>query len=794
MDPLLYGHNPEQGIVAVRQASDSTMRVYIRSPEGLTSKEVEFYPFFLLSDSSFLDNFPIKHWVKELQGSNFFRYLCAFTRWSEMWDAVHHIIEVYNRGAVKRVESFNDLPILHLRYDPVSQFLMQTGRTLFKGMNFEDLHRLQLDIETYTKHGQKFSNPNRPEDQIILIALSDNRGWEYVISGKNTSEKEMLLELVQIIRERDVDVIEGHNIFNFDLPYILKRCELCGIDFTVGRDGSSLRSSDSRSGSRERFTNYILYEIDGRHIIDTMLLLQSYDQSKRVLEHYGLKYAAQYFGFAKEDRMYIPADRISWYWDHEPDLLVRYALDDVRETRLLSDHLSRGVFYLAQMIPFNYGTAARLGSAVKIESLFVREYLHQKHSIPKPQMGAQTSGGYTDIFYTGLLGPIVDIDVESLYPSIMIGEKIGPKSDTLGICYRILENLTRMRLDAKRRMNKSENQTERMLLDALQSSFKILINSFYGYLGYSRGLFNDYEAADKVTQSGQKILHQLINSITSHLGIVVEVDTDGIFFVPPRSFQGEEKEKEFVKMISKDLPRGINLVMNGRYKVILSYKKKNYALLGYDNKIVIKGSSLISRSMEKFGRYFIQQCVDALLNRNINGLHELYLNVYRDIIEHKLSVADFAKTETLRESREEYLEAVEKGHRNRTAAYEVALANLTHWKIGDRIAYYITGTDMNVKGFEHCKLVDEWDPNFPDENMQYYLKRLLELAKKFEVFFTPEDFHAIFSTDDLFGFSAEGITPLMLHVPRVTEEVEEEESEVFQIHPTIELDESEHIV
>ena len=31
---------------------------------------------------------------------------------------------------------------------PTSQFLMQTGMTLFKGMEFTDVHRLQLDIET----------------------------------------------------------------------------------------------------------------------------------------------------------------------------------------------------------------------------------------------------------------------------------------------------------------------------------------------------------------------------------------------------------------------------------------------------------------------------------------------------------------------------------------------------------------------------------------------------------------------------------------------------------------------
>ena len=37
---------------------------------------------------------------------------------------------------------------------PVSQFLMRTGVTLFKEMRFEDLRRLQLDIETLSLNPQ----------------------------------------------------------------------------------------------------------------------------------------------------------------------------------------------------------------------------------------------------------------------------------------------------------------------------------------------------------------------------------------------------------------------------------------------------------------------------------------------------------------------------------------------------------------------------------------------------------------------------------------------------------------
>ncbi len=46
---------------------------------------------------------------------------------------------------------------------------------------------------------------------------------------------------------------------------------------------------------------------------------------------------------------------------------------------------------------------------------------------------------------------------------------------------------------------------------ALQNTFKILINSFYGYLGFAQGHFADFEAAARVTQIGRDLLKQMID-------------------------------------------------------------------------------------------------------------------------------------------------------------------------------------------------------------------------------------------------------------------------------------------
>ncbi len=786
---LLYGHNPEPGLLAVHPVADDRMRLYKRTSDGVVARDEEFFPFFHLSDSTLLEGFRKKHWLKTLDGGHYYRFLAAFQRWSEMWDAVRHVIERHNDRLKAGAGSFQDVPSLLLRTDPVSQYLLQSGMTLFGGMEFDDLHRLQLDIETYSSQARSFSNPARPEDRIILIALSDNRGYREVLDGRAHSEPDMLRRLFAVIREKDFDVIEGHNIYNFDLPYILRRCTLHGVDPQFGREGIRMRATDGRQMRTDRAQEVQVLDIPGRHIIDTWLLLQNYDHSKRKLESYGLKQAAQHFGFARENRVYINPDRISWHWDHEPDLLAEYALDDVDETRQLSDFLSPPHFYLTRLTPFNYGTAARNGSATKIESILLREYIRRRVSVPSPEPTRPTSGGYTDVFLTGVVGPVLDIDVESLYPSLMLTEGIAPHSESLGIFSGLLRELTTMRLQAKKEMKAAKDLSEKGKLDAIQSSFKILINSFYGYLGYGRGLFNDTIAADRVTKSGQELLRGLIRTIVDKQGAVVEVDTDGVFFVPPPNIRTEEQESRFVKSIASTLPEGISLALNGRYRKMLSYKPKNYALEGYDGKITLKGSSLTSRSIERFGRKYVRNCIEAILRGDIEGLHREYVDLHRDISSNKLQVEDFSRTETLRDGPEEYQEAVKKEKRNKSAPYEAALRVLGEWRKGEKVAFYITGNDPSGQNFANCRLSSEWDPVAPDENIPFYLKRLEELSRKFEPFFTPADFRMIFSPEDLFGFSPRGILVLTKKVEPSGGDVSEEgDEDASTPEPTIWLD------
>lgn len=172
----------------------------------------------------------------------------------------------------------------------------------------------------------------------------------------------------------------------------------------------------------------------------------------------------------------------------------------------------------------------------------------------------------------------------------------------------------------------------------------------------------------------------------------------------------------------------------------------------------------MARSIEPFGRQFVEAAIARLLQEDIQGLHDLYLTTYDRILRHDWHVGDFARTETLKYSVERYQNDVAEGRRSKAAAYELALARArkTGQPVhrGDRISYYITGSNSTLTAFDNARFADAWDPDQPDENTAFYLKRLDEFARKFTPYFPPEAFQHIFAPEGLFKFSADGIEVL----------------------------------
>ena len=699
-----------------------------RRVDGATVVEtVPFSPCLLLADPALLVDAAGLLAIEPLDGPGELRWRARLASWPEALAA--------RDLARQRSGLAPDLPTAPYRFvpDPVQQYLLVSGRTSFGGMRFGDLRRLALDIEVVTGQGDGFPNAARAADRIVAVALADSTGFVHVVRGDRLDEAALLEETTRVLRERDPDVVEGHNIFRFDLEYLAARARRHGVGLAWGRDGSELRSRPARLQVAERSIGYRRYEIAGRHVLDTWMLAQLHDVGARDLPSFGLKDIARHLGVTADDRTYIDAGDVARELAEAPDRLMAYAADDARETLAIGAFLAPPYFAQAQLLPFDYQAATLRGSAAKIDALLVREYLHAGHAVPVPRAPQPVGGGLTAIWRQGVGGPVLHVDVTSLYPSLMLAARVAPASDDLGVFLALLGHLREVRVTAKRLAQTAVEPGERRHQQALQQTFKILINSFYGYLAFGSGHFNDFEAADRVTAEGRRVVTQIVDRLTALGATPIEADTDGVYFLAPPGHTADV-DAALLEAIARDLPQGIALELDGRHAAMLSYKMKTYALLDARGRVQLKGSGFRSRGLEPFQRRLIEEIVRLLLEGRrdeVRGVIDRWLAAFAA---HQVDVRLFARTETLHDPVDLYREQVRTGARPPSAAYELRLVSARPCQPGDQVSYYVVGRTRNVTVHEHARLASEWNAARPDENVDYYQAKVLEVWDRFRRF------------------------------------------------------------
>jgi DNA polymerase I len=712
---MLFGADWTPRIVAIELGETGTVKVYRREKDGSTIADVEPFHPFVWCDSDVVD---LGIEAEKLAGDLKYGWRVTVDSWKEL-------IALRN-GLKKAGRSFFAFT------DPVQHYLTASGRTLFKELPFEELKRMQLEVLSFAEPVAGVADPG-PTDHLMSIALSDNSGWEelIIVDPKNVeeSERNALKRLTSLIEERDPDVIEGHNLFRFDLPYLVTRARKTKTKLDWGRSGGFLRSRPSRLQIAEKTIDYPKFSIDGRHFVDTFLLAQFYDVGMRTLSGFERADVARHFGLCDgEELSSLTGKELQRAYIEKHEKFRQRALCAVRETRAVAELLSPSYFIQAQIFPYNYQDVIVRGNATRINALFLREYFRQRHSIPEMPMVRTFEGGYTDIFFAGVARNVWHCDVASLYPSIMLQFDCFPATDRLQIFRHLLTDLRNFRLESKASMRAASNDPARQRhFHALQNTFKILINSFYGYLGFAQGHFADFDAAARVTQIGRDLLKKMIDWLNAHGAQVIEVDTDGIYFTPPPKIDIGKLRSG----LAKELPPGIEVEFDEKFEAMFSYKAKNYALLTDEGNVIIKGGALKSRGLEKFQRVFLEETIKLLMQGKSEAISQL-----RDEFEGKIrgrqwNIDMLMKTDTLQDSLEKYRAKIAGSERNRAAAYELALASGRNYRPGDQISYYITGTGKKLAAYENAKLASSFDPQNRDENIDYYIAKLDDLMKKF---------------------------------------------------------------
>lgn len=709
-------------LVAVEMGRENGAVLFRRGADGaVAAEEVPFLPFLLVGGMELARSLEGAAECVPLAGAGVHNVRVHFPSLDACAEAAKQLRKFTGLGPGSPAAAYRVFS------DPVQQVLSLLPARLFRGLEFPELRRLQLDIETLTTPGYDFPNAEREGDSVCLVSLSDSTGWEVCLSAADGGEAGLLREMVRLVRERDPDVIEGHNLCNFDLPFLETRAKRHKIRLSLGRNGSAIRGRTSRFTAGERVSSYQRYDIHGRQVVDTLHLVQLYDVVNRDLESYGLKSVARHFGVAAPGRTYVEGGDIARLFREDPARLRDYALDDVRETAAISRLLLPSYFHQAQLVPLSLQNCVVRGTATRIDALLVAEYLRAAAALPTPQAPRPFQGGLTASPNAGLFKNVWHADVRSLYPSIIISRGLTPRSDSLGAFHGLLAGLRQFRLAAKDAARQAE-PARRESLDALQGSFKVLINSFYGYAGFAQGTFNDYDLAETVTAEGRRILETMLRFLEDAGARVIEMDTDGIYFVPPA---GDTSTAAMAARIQAVLPAGIEIDLDATYRAMFGYKSKNYALLDHAGNVSVTGAALKSRGLEPFQRRFIHEVLHLLLEDRAAEIPPLYDTYARAIAARELPIEDFAKREVLSTSPAAYAESLAAGTGRRSAAYELALAAGREYRQGDQVQFYVTGDKKSVPVAGAAKLLADARPGERDENVPYYLDKLKKLHGKF---------------------------------------------------------------
>ena len=776
-DEWLWGWDETPGIVSVWAEAEGRALVWRRIPTTgeLVREEAGFRPWILLDRLDDLRHLGGQLAVegtpraqvtfRELAGPGELRYLTSAENGKTLAAAV---LQGASRRLGRRIGHLKELGKgVVLALPPEEQYLVATGRTYFRDLTFEDLRRLQFDLET--------TGLDASRDRIFMAAVRDPQGRIEIIEAEGSGdagEAALIRDLAAKIRECDPDVIENHNLHGFDLPFLEARARRLRVPLGLGRTGSpGLRERAARRGvlSGEGDRRRVRFMAPGRELIDTMDAVLRHDFATRELPSHGLKAVARHFGLAGPEREMIRGDQIHEVYCKDPDRVRRYAAADVEEVAGLARMFGGAAFALARMAPRRYERLADAGAATGvIDPLLVRAYLRSGMALPahRPGRDIPHSGAALHLFAAGVAHRVVKADVASLYPSLMREYRIGPARDHLGAMLALVDRLVERRLHEKASARAApKGSAARYTHEATSSAMKLVVNSAYGYLAAGGGLtrFADVEAANEVTRRGRELLGRMSRELAERGVTLLEADTDGVYFSVPAAWT-ESDERRVVSEVAALLPPLVQLEFEGRYAAMLSHEPKNYALLTYEGVLILRGVAFRSSRAEPYGEAFLRRAIGRLLVGDVKGVRAAYLDTVEALRRRQLTTHDVSSRVRMTKTKDQYLETRES---RRELPYEAMLASgRSSWSPGDRVRVYRTragGGGVVEENDDGAPAPALADPR--DYDVEHYVRLLRDTyASRLARAFAHEDYATIFSDPtqlEMFAPSIASIRPIL---------------------------------
>jgi hypothetical protein len=180
---------------------------------------------------------------------------------------------------------------------------------------------------------------------------------------------------------------------------------------------------------------------------------------------------------------------------------------------------------------------------------------------------------------------------------------------------------------------------------------------------------------------------------------------------------------------------------------MLSHEPKNYALLGYDGTLVLRGVAFRSSRAEPFGEAFLRRSIGRLLAGDVTGVRDVYLDTLGALRRRELTTRDVASRVRLTKSPLRYLQS-RAGRRE--LPYEAMLATgRRSWRVGDRVRVYRTASGSGGVVAESDGEAVDGAGDVRDYDVDHYARLLRETyAARLVRAFRIVDFEALFADPD----------------------------------------------
>lgn len=482
-------------------------------------------------------------------------------------------VPIYNRK--KKGETQGSSNKDYLSVSPVEQFMISTGKRLFKGYeNYNDLNRCFFDLET--------QGLNPQIHRIEQIGIRTNHGFEKLLSvegntkeEKDKSEIEAIDTFIRILSELKPDTIVGHNSENFDWDFIITRCDILGYplkELSLKYFKHPIYKKNKETvlklgGEVEYFKPTIIW---GHIVLDSLHAARRAQAIDSNMKKSNLKYVTKYLNLQKENRVYVPGDKITKVWaindkvfafnDENGDwykvsserpleegyemvsghyIVERYLLDDVWETDKVEEKLNESNFLVGKLLPTTFSRACTMGTAGIWKLIMLAWSYENDLVVPGLGIKKRFTGGLSRLLVTGAIGKQAKLDFNSLYPSIILTWNINNEVDETGVLNQMLNFVLSQRekykqlkgeAGAKVEELKEKLQTadesekhkikeeiaywksEKSGNDKKQLPLKILGNSYFGSAGNPAiWPWASLTAAEKTTCIGRMMLRLMIS-------------------------------------------------------------------------------------------------------------------------------------------------------------------------------------------------------------------------------------------------------------------------------------------